>query len=271
MGCWANLRRCSSSSVSLADSRHTQRICYYLRTLGGKTENWINVYVHAEYGFVQDGKPVYPEYRDSVHCKRFEIIQQHPLLIGIDFGLTPAATIAQRTYTGQHRVRHEIVTEDMGAKRFGEILSSFLRERYPGFPIEAITGDPAGDKRADSDESTAFAILKTAGISAKPAMSNDPTLRRESVAQALSRLIDGEPGWIVHPDCAMLRRGMNGAYRYKRVQVLGDERFHDMPDKNMASHVCEAEQYRMLGAGEGRAVLRGVGPTNHHRAEMALT
>jgi hypothetical protein len=81
-------------------------------------------------------------------------------------------------------------------------------------------------------------------------------VRREAVGQALSRMVDGEPGWIVHPECSLLRRGMAGAYRYKRVQVVGDERYHDKPDKNMASHVCEAEQYRMIGTGEGRVVLR---------------
>jgi hypothetical protein len=50
---------------------------------------------------------------------------------------------------------------------------------------------------------------------------------------------------------------MAGQYRYKRIAVLGDEKFHDKPDKNAVSHVCEADQYRMLGAGEGRVVLRG--------------
>jgi hypothetical protein len=48
---------------------------------------------------------------------------------------------------------------------------------------------------------------------------------------------------------------MAGAYRYRRVQVTGDERFKDEPDKNGYSHPCEAGQYLMMGAGEGRAVV----------------
>ncbi len=42
----------------------------------------------------------------------------------------------------------------------------------------------------------------------------------------------------------------------KRVQVGGDERYHDVPNKNRYSHPCEAVQYVMLGGGEGRVVMR---------------
>ena len=36
-----------------------------------------------------------------------------------------------------------------------------------------------------------------------------------------------------------------------------EERYVDKPDKNEWSHVCESLQYLLLGAGEGRALLRG--------------
>ena len=42
---------------------------------------------------------------------------------------------------------------------------------------------------------------------------------------------------------------MAGQYRYKRIQITGDDRYHDKPEKNSVSHVCEADQYRMLGCG----------------------
>ena len=241
---------------------------YYARTMAGKTDEWVKVYVHGEYGFVQDGRPVYPEYRDGLHCKAFVLNPQMGLTVGIDFGLTPAATIGQKTYTGQQLVRHELVTENMGAQRFGHLLATFLRERYRDAPILSITGDPAGEQRAGTDERTAFQILKACGVQALPAHTNDVTIRREAVAAAMTRIVDGEPGWVVHPECSQLRRGMAGAYRYKRVQVVGDERYHDVPDKNMASHVCEAEQYRMLGAGEGRVVLRGKQNLRQYRTAL---
>lgn len=228
---------------------------YYDRAKAGKTAEWIKVYLHGQYGFVQDGKPVFPEYRDELHCQSAGLHPSRPLTAGIDFGLTPAAVIAQKQLSGQWRVVDELVAEDMGAKRFGEILSAKLRSEYGNYDIEAF-GDPAGDQRAQTDETTPFQILKVCGIDARPAPSNDPVLRREAVAAALTRLVDGEPGLIIDPRCRRLRKALMGAYRYRRVQVTGTERYRDVPEKDMASHVADALQYALLGGGEGRALIR---------------
>ena len=76
-------------------------------------------------------------------------------------------------------------------------------------------------------------------------------------------MIDGKPGLLISPKCRITRKGMAGGYAYKRLQVSGDERFHDKPDKNKYSHPCEAAQYMMLGAGEGRSVI----PRRRNKAE----
>jgi len=256
---------------------HPERIArgrlYYERQLAGKTEEWIKIYIRAEYGFIQEGRPVYPEYRDSVHCKPFELIHGLPLHVGIDFGLTPAALIGQRTLMGQWRWRFEICAEHMGAKRFGELaLGPKLAElEGQGFKIETITGDPAGTGESQTDEVTPFQILKGVGIKALPAPTNDWTMRREAVAGALSRMIDGAPGFLVHPECATTRRGMGGRYNYRRVQLAGDERYQDKPDKNMYSHPCEAGQYMLLGGGEARVVLNKPAIDRARRARYAIS
>lgn len=232
---------------------------YYAKAGAGKTDEWRKVYIRGEYGFVQDGLPVYPEFREHLHVRAFELNHRLPLSIGIDFGLTPAATIGQRSFTGIHRVRWEVVTTHMGAKQFAEVLKGFLAENCAQFKIGSITGDPAGDadSQSNSDE-TCFKILKANGIDAKPASTNEPRIRQETHKQAMSKLIDGEAGWMCHPQgTPTLRRGMAGQYRFKRVQVVGDEKYHHAPDKNEVSHVCEADQYRMLGTGEARVVLQG--------------
>jgi hypothetical protein len=76
------------------------------------------------------------------------------------------------------------------------------------------------------------------------------------VAGALSRLIDGKPGLIVSPACKVLRKGFAGGYRFKRLKVVGDDRYHDASDKNAYSHVHDALQYRLSGGGEAMAVTR---------------
>jgi hypothetical protein len=233
---------------------------YYVKGAQGKADAWISVNLANEYGFVTDGMPIWPDYVDSVHCKPFELIPGLPLHIGLDFGLTPAAKIGQRMANGQWRSRYEVVTTDTGVARFAGILKTFLSEKCHGFKIGSITGDPAGDQRqaGDNEERTVFQLLAANGIQAQPApFNNDFTIRTEAVAKPLRTMIDGEPGFLLHPDCKVTRKGMQGAYKFRRLKVAGDERYEEHPVKNAYSHPCEALQYMLLGAGEGEMVIRG--------------
>jgi hypothetical protein len=243
----------------MAENIPNLRHGYYVFTSAGKSLDWRKVYVDGEYGFVQDGKPMFPEYVDGLHCKEFELDPALPVHIGLDFGLTPAAIFGQRTRWGSWRWRHELVTTDMGGTRFARLLGGFIREHYPPdkWTIGSITGDPAGRERGhDADESTMFDILKKENIFARPAYTNDPTVRRDAVANCLTRLDAGEPGLLIHPECRVARKGMAGKYCLRRVQVVGHEKYMDKPEKNEFSHVCEAGEYVMLGGGEGRSVVR---------------
>ena len=231
---------------------------YYKNGVQGKSDAWILVNLANEYGFVADGKPIYPDYRDSIHCKPFDLVPGIPLHIGLDFGLTPAAQIGQRLATGQWRVRHEVVTTDTGVIRFARQLREFVALHCKGFQIGTISGDPAGDQRqvGDSEERTVFQLLAANGINAVPAPgNNDFAMRTEAVSSALRRMIDGEPGYLLHPDCKVTRKGMQGGYHFRRMKVSGDERYQDRPAKNASSHPCEAGQYMMLGAGVGAEML----------------
>lgn len=233
---------------------------YYARIKAGKSEDWIRVYVRGEYGFVQEGKPVYPEWSDSTHVapEPFPPIEGLPLYIGLDFGLTPAAVFAQRTARGQWRVIDELVTEDMGMVRFSELLKARLASWYSGLTVEAY-GDPAGRQRAQTDEKTCFDILRQhAGLRVRSAPSNDFTLRREAVASVLNRMVDGSPGFVLSPACKMLRKGFSGGYRYRRVKAASGDYYTDKPEKNEFSHPHDALQYLFSGAGEARTVVKGV-------------
>lgn len=241
----------------LAENVQNLPLNYYVNGAQGKTDQWIQVNLANEYGFVTDGKPVYPDYRDSVHCKEFELIPGLPLHIGLDFGLTPAAWIGQRTVVGQWRIRYELCTTDTGVIRFANALKRFISEKCPGYTIASITGDPAGDQRqmGDNDEQTVFQILEAHGVKALPAHTNDFTVRTEAVSATLRRMIDGEPGFLLHPECKVSRKGMQGAYKFRRMHIAGEDSYRDEPVKNSNSHPCEAGQYLMLGAGEGVAVM----------------
>jgi hypothetical protein len=243
---------------------------YYLKAMAGKDEQWVRVYVDGDYGFVLDGKPVYPEYRDSLHCRSegFNPTARLPILIGMDFGLTPAAVFAQIMPNGQWRKHSELVTDNMGIIRFAQEIKRHIGKHYHGFTIGAITGDPAGNARND-DERTTFDLLRANGIDAKPAGTNSPTLRIEAVRDSMKRLIDGEPGMLINGIlCPTLRKGYAGGYNYRRIQVSGEERYQDEPNKNMFSHVCDADQYCVIGGGEGRAIMAR--PDRAPRAAFAV-
>lgn len=234
---------------------------YYQNMQAGKDKEWVNVYVHGRYGFVMDGKPVWSEYKDSIHSTDEDYIPDERLTIyvGIDFGLTPAACFAQQTPTGQWVIFDELVTEDMGASNFSKLLNKQINHLYPRdrFTFE-IYGDPAGDFRAQTDESTPFQILDKNGIQAWPTYTNDLLIRLEAVSTTLSRLdFAGNPAFLLTKKAKILRKAMAGGYKYKRLSVSGHERFQDKPDKGRYSHVADALQYLLLGGGEGNTVVGG--------------
>ena len=230
---------------------------YYQKMQAGKDQEWINVYVHGQYGFVQDGKPVWPEYKDDFHHTDKEIIIPKSLTIhvGIDFGLTPAAIFGVRTPTDQIIAFDELVAEDMDARTFGRLLKQKINSEYSGYNF-IFTGDPAGDFRAQSDSSTPFMMLAAEKIPAAPAWTNDPVIRIGAAAAPMKRLDSaGNPGFLVGPKCKVLRKALSGGYKYRRIKVAGDERYHDVPDKNRYSHPADGFQYLMLSLGEGTILI----------------
>ena len=233
---------------------------YYSNLIRGKTKSWMDVYVINRLGHIQDGKPVYPMFAGEVHIAKEEIpvAANAPVYVGIDFGLTPAAVLGQKV-RGRWFIQSEIVAIDMGIVRFAEVLRQELATRFSAASEVIIYGDPAGDFRAQTDESTPFHILRGAGLRAYPAPSNSVDLRLESVSSQLTKMVEGKPALLIDRRCPQLIKGFEGGYAYKRMEVSG-ERYADKPDKNMFSHVHDAAQYLFLGAGEGRALMNNQKP-----------
>jgi hypothetical protein len=224
--------------------------------MGGKNLDWIMCYAGGEYTYVQEGRTVWPEYEDNSMSGDVEPEQGIPIQIGLDFGLTPAATIGQRLPNGRWIVLHEIVTFDMGLERFGQQLLAEMNQRFPGFEL-MIWGDPAGMARDAIYEVTAFDHLRTLGLKAQPTASNDFKIRREAAAAPMQRLISGKPGLIINKSCKLLRKSLSGGYHFKRIAVgAGQERFKDAPNKNEHSHIGDSFGYLMLGGGEYNRMVR---------------
>lgn len=227
---------------------------YYQNLAIGKDPDFIKVYIDGLYGYVRDGKPVYPEFNDTIHVGECQPITAKPIRRGWDFGLTPACTFSQMLPSGQWIVFDELTADSLGIDRFSDQVLSHIAQNWGGYRAFEDYGDPAGNQRAQTDEKTCFEILRGKGINIQPGEVSD-SLRIEAVKKPLNHMIGGKPAMLLHPRCKMLRKGFIGKYRYRRLQGAGD-RYTDKPEKNEYSHPHDALQYdasRLFGG-----VLRNV-------------
>lgn len=227
---------------------------YYQRLAIGKDPEWVKVYVDGQYGFVADGKAVWPEYRDELHCPAKaegwpKPIRGLPIYRGWDFGLTPACIFSQITPRGQWIVFDELIANGMGADSFGDQVIEHSAREYRAFEFIDV-GDPAGMDRSQVNETlSCFKILHAKGIMIEPGIQT-LTVRLESVRKPLRTLVDGRPQFVLHPRCRILRRGMMGGYHFRRMRISG-ERYTSSPEKDAYSHPCDALGYsgtRLFGA-----------------------
>ena len=230
---------------------------YYTTQMAGQTVAWLRVHRDCEYGFLMDGKAVYPEFKDHVHViNDYTPDIKRPIFIGMDYGRTPVAVLCQRDAFGRYIIFDELQCWDMGATQFGKMLYNKLVTEYAGFMVEAGWGDPAGDDRSQVDDKTPMMMINKAGVKMRVAPTQDPLVRIEAVRKPMMEMYDGEPAFRVTPKCKMLRKALAGGYVYKRIQVSGTPRYNTKPDKNEYSHVADACQYLMVGLGEGVALIR---------------
>lgn len=225
---------------------------YYDNLAEGKSEDWIDVYIHAKFGKSLAGKAVFPSFRPDFHVAKGPLRPirsgEKPLIIGMDFGLSPAATINQIDLHGRFLTFASVTSEGMGISRFiTEKLRPVLVERFAGLPV-MVVGDPAGSQRAQTDEKSCFDVLRAEGFRVVPAPSNSIVARISAVEKLLSRQIDSGPGHLIDPAAVELIRALRGGYRYK-LKKSGE--MDANPEKNSHSHVADAHQYACLHAEGG--------------------
>jgi len=228
-----------------AENTHNLPDNYYVEGMNGKDDDWISVNLANSYGDTNDGKPIYQrQWNDTLHTSStIEIIPGHPIIVGLDFGLTPAAIIGQEAPNGSLNILHEVIGDGQGIKQFVlEALKPLLNREYKDCDWNFV-GDPSGNKRADTNEDTVFKVLDSLGMPTDAASSNSPDIRWEAVRVLLQQLRDGKPAFRLHKRCIVLRKGFNSGYHFKRVQVSGTTRYSSKANKNKFSHPHDALQY----------------------------
>lgn len=218
---------------------------YYETLAEGKTEDWIDVYIHNKFGRSLSGTPVYQKsFYSDFHVAKDELravnSSDYPIIIGIDFGRTPAAVFKQRDPRGRVLTLGEITSENMGIETFIRTkLTPYVANNYPGYSV-LCAPDPAGYAKTQLNEMTLVDALKAAGFKCVKPPSNKPELRIQAVERLLSQQLEGKAMYLIDPRCQMLIKGFRSGYRY-RVKKNGE--LEDSPDKNEYSHVHDANQY----------------------------
>lgn len=240
---------------------------YYPNLIPGKTEDWLRVYLRSEYGRSLSGTPVYektfvPDFhiaKDTLNPIRGDAV---PVVIGIDFGRTPAAVFKQRDPRGRILTLGELCAENMGIETFiNTKLNPFLAQRFAGCTF-VCAPDPAGFAKQQLNELSLVDVLKNAGFKCVRPPTNDPEKRIQGVERLLNQQLEGRAMYLVDPSCTDLIKGFRYGYRYK-IKKNGE--LEDRPDKNSFSHVHDANQYadaimdmnvRGVAQGGGRRELK---------------
>jgi len=247
---------------------------YYERISQGKSQEWIDVYVHGQYGFIKKGVAVYAScwnQRIHVHEKPVAIKPKSLIVVGIDCsGRHPAATFWQPTVRGAWDIVAELCItekEGMGAKRFAQLLVQFIQQNFPENDIHnPLWGDPAGANPTQNDEQTYIDILNKElkmllvqqgqRLKVKPSPGFRWPERYESVEHMLSTLMDGRSMLMISPNCRITIRGFNGGYMYRQISTAGDIRFDERPLKNIFADVHDSIQYAACGIGALRGFFK---------------
>jgi hypothetical protein len=232
---------------------------YYRRLVSVGTSDYIRRFVDAEFGRDPGGTAVFAEsFRVDFHVvPALEPVPSRMIMVGQDFGRNPWSLLCQLDHKGRLMVLEEVKGEGPTGENIGleqhvrqNLIPVLSSDRYRGRNI-GVVGDPAGQARDSLFEINCFDLLKSMGLPAERAPTNDIDPRIRSVESFLVRQVDGGGAILIDQNrCPTLIQGLNGQYRYS-LTTLDEPR--PVPDKNRWSHICDALQYVCLVAGNIQA------------------
>ena len=219
---------------------------YYEDLLAGLSPDLARRFVGGEVTTSYEGIRVFEEFLENVHVvDMIEAVPGAPLILGSDYGLTPAVAITQILPGGQWLILSELQLFNSGIRAFVEYLVPFLKQEFPNNKVKCIWQDPAGNQRSTIDETeTTAAVLRQAGFDVQDGNQNW-SLRRELIKQRCQWFPSGKPGLLVSRQGApTICEGFLGGYHYPMTAagIPGSS-----PVKNSWSHLMDCLQYIATG------------------------
>lgn len=233
------------------ENKHNLRPGYYedLAKDYADRPDLLKTLVQGTWGVTVAGKLVYPEFRRALHVSKESLKPTGPMQIirGWDnTGLNPAINLSYLTTTGQWRIFKEFCWEDAGITDATEEMIVWCNMNLHKKCTFRDIGDPAGSTGRDSVKKTPAQYIrekaKEYGVTIDIQKGIQTfKVRRESVANRLTKLINGEPAVLIDRSCTMIIDGFDGGYAFPEIGNSGVYRTE--PAKNEYSHIHDAVQY----------------------------
>jgi hypothetical protein len=213
----------------------------FVKMTDGKTENFIRVYLMGEYGTITEEKKVYQNYNDNIHSREnIALSAKDPLILAADLGTVAPTMLLAQYVNGRLLVQKEFCGQFMTIAELVEnSVVPWLTMHCDKMPLQIVLHDPA-DTYDGAEQLREFF-----GVLVQPGVTNAKEVRIDSVTKWLNRLIVGQVAIeIDRGGCPQLRKGFNGKYYYKRLRIIGEEKYTEEPNKNHPySDVHDCLQY----------------------------
>ncbi len=201
-------------------------------------------YIQGEWGSVQVGEAVTPEYRESLHRSPIDL---DPLMLPTAYRVwdgwhNPVCGIWQRTPSGRLFCLDTFCGENMGVQQLIETqVKHVIDVKYKHIKEWIDFGDETmltGDQ-SNNENSAAKKINELLGASFQ-GVSNNWNIRRESMKTALGIMIDGEPMIYLSKHERNLHLALKGGWHYPKspAGVIGKD-----PVKDKFSHPGDMFSY----------------------------
>lgn len=200
-----------------------------------------------------EGLAVYADFSKLSHVSAYGLTPQvgAPLLLGWDWGLTPACIVAQ-LIEGRLLIYKEFIGTNIGAVKFATQVWQNLRLTLTQWTHsrDSIISfiDPAGLAKSQVDERTCAQALRDAGFTRIEPGPIDFETRKQAVEYFLTRQTKDGPAFVLDPrETPVLTEGFTGGYRFSEKE-LDRESAKLRPIKDRYSHPHDALQYLAAGA-----------------------
>lgn len=225
---------------------------FYLNAAAGLDYEDIKVQLMGKFGISSKSRGVYADcYNDDLHSvESIQFSPGLPVLMGWDFGDTPAVVMGQMTVRGRLLLIKEFCAESGALRSFLEnMVMPYCNSELADYEFICWI-DPAGFSPVQTDARSCYNELSRFFTNIKAAKTNLIRPRLTAVREGLGSLVDGLPKLqLSREGCPTTREGFKGEYCFKQIRTVNGLEYTQEPLKNRYSHSADAVHYICLGAG----------------------